>query len=1350
MIGDDLPNYIKYNPKLFAHTYSGTGLVLETFDSNIALALVNNSSNVSNIFLLKSENNTFKIQYDSSNVLKDIISYTYYSDSNIQTRIYGDLTTNHIYTTDYINPSIILNDNNNQIAGFGFNKSSNTLYYKTTFNGNHTFTANAGSLEMDLVTINYSNSVQQLLIHGDNIPIINDSNPSLRVQGSTKIDGNLNVNGAITGVFPTNVVQLNSTNKIDATLLPQLAPDFRVFKSGKNIGIGTNNPLSKLHIYNGDILVQNGWIGINLNSNITQGYPPLYPLHINFETNTIPAIALTSNNICNFIAYANRPAIGIGTSCINSPNISIYATGDIQCSNVICSGLEIHKNGNAVLYYETYNNGMHALVSTYPLVLTDKLFVSTISSSTQSQNVNFSNVNVYIDKDLFVNNNSIQRLLNQIYDGQYIGLGTSNALYRLHVISSNSPTIAGFGSTGYNGAYINIYTSNDINKDFVIGIDNSNNFIIRDHISNDTNGIKYKSDSLFVDNLITSNITVLLSTHINGLSSSNGLMDYNYLTNKPFNKTNILNIDNYVSSNIIVIDNSIGESALDVKGKVRLYNDSSIYPQKVECDINSISFLTNTGIPYKYVSTNTINPLSVYTSGIDFSLNNVINNIIFTGSNQAYISNTNRAYLIYNGLYSSNIIFPNPLSNILDISFDDNTLYYISTIDNNVYFAGNIVNINTNILTYTIDYHTLIDNNTIKFINIDVGTNFGVLLDINNNLYSFGINNLYQLGRVIASSYTYNIINQITGLPSTIIQDISCGSYHTLVLLSNGDVWSFGDNSLYQRGYSGDPSMNALLIPPNKIATLSEPIVKINCSYNNNIILSKNGNVYIFGEIANKLNPSGTTPYLLTNLPKIIDISCGKNNVALLTYYNEIYTFNNLNTLGDYTGIGRDSSSGSQYQPLPVILPYNFYGISLQSHGSILIGNDYLNLTQNVPKNSLLIEGKMGIGTVSINQFNTSNNYSMIINGNINITNGNIYKNDILFVSGSGGNTSSSPNNWSLTETAIYYKGISTSHVGIGTTDPSRALSIVGDIGLTGNIYVNDELLVNNFLLWESSNNNIVYNKGKVGVNTTNAINTFDVFDTTFSIRNVVNISNLLSIDNNLILPLDSIPLLTTIDFGNNIAISGDGTVIAASIYKTYDDIFSSNNVYIYNKLNSSNYWNKTTIISPYKRNINFGNSLALSYSGDKLIIGAYKNYISTNVYSGSISICDINSIITDNNNIIYADTNSNIQLIYGSSNINSQLGYNVATSYYGNVIVSSAFGDNFNLYIYEKSGYVYANTLLNYANYNYHYSFGESQDITDDGKIIVTTFVINNTYQFLLRFYSLVNNFSYYSILNK
>ena len=242
-------------------------------------------------------------------------------------------------------------------------------------------------------------------------------------------------------------------------------------------------------------------------------------------------------------------------------------------------------------------------------------------------------------------------------------------------------------------------------------------------------------------------------------------------------------------------------------------------------------------MPFKYTNTTTINPLSVFSGGLNFLSLNIISKLLFIGKNNAYISD-DKVFIDYNGIFSSNIIFNNPLTNILDISFDDNTVYYINKNNNKAYYAGYSVNINANNLEYNINYSLLINNN-VKYIKIRAGNNFGLLLDDSNNIYSFGDNNLSQLGRIVSEPYyNYNIIGKITEIPiNSKIIDISCGYSHSAILYEDGSVWTFGDNTAYKRGYNNTNNNDLLL--PKKITAITEKIIKILCRYDNSIFLSE-------------------------------------------------------------------------------------------------------------------------------------------------------------------------------------------------------------------------------------------------------------------------------------------------------------------------------------------------------------------------------------------------------------------------------------------------------------------------------------------------------------------------------
>ena len=113
---------------------------------------------------------------------------------------------------------------------------------------------------------------------------------------------------------------------------------------------------------------------------------------------------------------------------------------------------------------------------------------------------------------------------------------------------------------------------------------------------------------------------------------------------------------------------------------------------------------------------------------------------------------------------------------------------------------------------------------------------------LENEIYSWGGNSTGQLG--LGNSRTQNSPMLCSSLSNEIIVDIKCGNFHTLVLTSNGDVLSCGDNEFGQLGRNIDGNYSSLF---QKIEELSE-IYKIECGFSHSMCIDVYNNLYVFGD----------------------------------------------------------------------------------------------------------------------------------------------------------------------------------------------------------------------------------------------------------------------------------------------------------------------------------------------------------------------------------------------------------------------------------------------------------------------------------------------------------------------
>jgi hypothetical protein len=1037
----------------------------------------------------------------------------------------------------------------------------------------------------------YNNSYQKLITpeiifnSSDNYGILFDNSTNNITINSPKtiFNNDITILGKLNATnFPSNIVILDNNNKINSSYIPTFSNNLTLTCNA--IGIGVSNALAKLHIKNGDSIIDDGRFGIGTTI-------PKYNFHLIKNDTMINTPSFVIENGINKIIdiYSEKETI-----IINNDNTAIDSNIKLKiCGITSTSSLLIGNNFSG---------------DTNKISINNDLYINNLNSSNNIITIN-SNV------DIILSNISLKSIISNVSEINEC----FDVINKKILFSSN--------------IYFDIDTNSNlikiVNNDFITTI---------------------SSNSLTIPNLITSNIN---------------LINYDSLTSNP---------------------NS--DSIFDIKGKIRLYNDSPFFILN--------TFVNNTNL---YLTT--------YNNKLySYNLNSKVFSII---SNNFYYSIFKAKFNSFAYYFNNNFIINEnniqiTISNINIIDFAINNNNSSQPLNRIIYYINEYNQVVTYNLTTLTSFINTSRNDVIK---IDTYfDNTYIILTNSNSLYHYN-----------GTTYTQITFNNSNEIP--LIKDFSTGDCHTLILTQLG-VWSCGyiniNNNTYKKGYQtiGISATTAYLIP----SLLN--IIKIKANNNSSIVIDNKGIAYIFGSI-NKLFNS-IIIFKIQKHTNLIDFCCNNNDFFLLTYYNDIFISFDLNN-----------------NIKILTLPNDFYGTSIKSRGSIIIGS--ANFENLPPRNSLIVENFVGIGSSIINN---NSNYSLVVSGNINIIDGSIYNNGILLTT-SGSSSLNNSNLWINNNNNIFY---TLGNVGIGIANPKSKLHINGDAIFDDNVYINGNLITKDYKpIIINKERNIYYN-GILGINNKNPQGSLHIFDGTFITSDTKFTSNQILL-NTFTSNVNSSSISTA--YINPIIINQIGDIIVSSFYNL-DLNFNNNNnnnIEIYKLIN--NIWRTYKINDNTNINSSFGESIAISKNGSAIYIGAYKE---RNLNTNEIIGCIYKYYFDINNNLI----KSSEKIIEFNSNDNTyyQIGRNINCSGDGLILISTV--NNYTDLIYIKNLFNNITTILDFSIYDYFhssftYSYTTNQfsnnsfsynniniDSSDDGSIIIVNFIYNTTSGIL------IENFNYFN----
>lgn len=129
-----------------------------------------------------------------------------------------------------------------------------------------------------------------------------------------------------------------------------------------------------------------------------------------------------------------------------------------------------------------------------------------------------------------------------------------------------------------------------------------------------------------------------------------------------------------------------------------------------------------------------------------------------------------------------------------------------------------------------------------QILDVAAGDNFVIMVLKDGRMVSWGQNSLGQLGNGVREDGEKPRV--FSTIPDGVLQ-ISAGSQHVVCISRNGDVFTWGGN---RKGQLGDgqltSSCNPILLPQLK----HRPVIMVSCGESHTLALTAGGNVYSWGD----------------------------------------------------------------------------------------------------------------------------------------------------------------------------------------------------------------------------------------------------------------------------------------------------------------------------------------------------------------------------------------------------------------------------------------------------------------------------------------------------------------------
>lgn len=131
---------------------------------------------------------------------------------------------------------------------------------------------------------------------------------------------------------------------------------------------------------------------------------------------------------------------------------------------------------------------------------------------------------------------------------------------------------------------------------------------------------------------------------------------------------------------------------------------------------------------------------------------------------------------------------------------------------------------------------------------IACGHNFSMALTSKGELFTWGNNSFGQLGNGNCTHQTMPVA--VKPIPGIVIKDIVCGANHSLLLMNNGEIWSFGRNEHGQLGCPSVPVNEGSSVPVKVVCSNRFQSITSHFASNISVAMSQCGYCFVWGELS--------------------------------------------------------------------------------------------------------------------------------------------------------------------------------------------------------------------------------------------------------------------------------------------------------------------------------------------------------------------------------------------------------------------------------------------------------------------------------------------------------------------